>query len=298
MADDGVIFVRLDYHFGHYIKIIMDEVFGKNNFRNEIVINRVKRSLRNLTRFNVSTESIFFYSKSSDYYFNNPEMPRKCNFCGKEKEPIWEDLTSPGLRNPPERVIFGKLYLPRRGRHFTYTQEKIDAFQKEGRLRLNPDIPYYDLEGEKIEARPEYLQTESIPIDNNWTDIKGYAFANNYPTENAEELLKRVIESCTKEGDLIMDCFAGSGTTLAVAEKMNRRWIGCDIGKLSMYTIQKRLLEISKSKDIVNPKKEYKQNAKAFSVVTAGLYDLGKVFSLTEDRYKSFVKNLFDIEDH
>lgn len=297
MADDAVIFVRLDYHFGHYIKIIMDEVFGKNNIRNEIVINRVKRSLRNLTRFNVSTESIFFYSKSSNFYFNNPEMPRKCNFCGKEKEPIWDDLTSPGLRNPPERVIFGKLYLPRRGRHFTYTQEKIDIFEKEGRLRLNPNIPYYDLEGKKIEARPEYLQTDSIPIDNNWTDIKGYAFSNNYPTENAEELLKRVIECCTQEGDLVMDCFAGSGTTLAVAEKLNRRWIGCDIGKLSMYTIQKRLLEMSKSKDMVNPKKEYKRNAKAFSVVTAGLYDLGKVFSLKEDKYKSFVKNLFDIED-
>jgi len=297
MADDGVIFVRMDYHFGHYIKIIMDEVFGKNNLKNEIVINRVKRSLRNLTRFNVSTESVFFYSKSSDYYFNNPETPRKCNFCGKEKEPIWDDLTSPGLRNPPERVIFGKTYLPRRGRHFTYTQEKINAFERQGRLRLNPDIPYYDLEGKKIEARPEYLQTDSIPIDNNWTDIKGYAFANKYPTENSEELLKRVIESCTQEGDLIMDCFAGSGTTLAVAEKLNRRWIGCDIGKLSMYTIQKRLLEISRSKDMANPKKEYKHNTKAFSVVTAGLYDLGKVFSLTEDKYKHFVKNLFDIED-
>jgi adenine-specific DNA-methyltransferase len=297
MADDAVIFVRLDYHFGHYIKIVMDEVFGKNNFRNEIVINRVKRSLRNLTRFNVSTESIFFYSKSSNFYFNNPEMPRNCNFCGIEKEPIWDDLTSPGLRNPPERVFFGKQYLPRRGRHFTYTQEKIDLFEREGRLRLNPNISYYDLEGKKIEARPEYLQTDRIPIDNNWTDIKGYAFSTTYPTENSEELLKRVIESCTQEGDLVMDCFAGSGTTLAVAEKLNRRWIGCDIGKLAMYTIQKRLLEISKSKDMVNPKKKYKGNTTAFSVVTAGLYDLGKVFSLTEDKYKAFVKKLFDIVD-
>lgn len=95
-----------------------------------------------------------------------------------------------------------------------------------------------------------------------------------------------------------MDCFAGSGTTLAVAEKMNRRWIGCDIGKLSMYTIQKRLLEISapKSKNVYTGKR-YKTPARAFSVVTAGLYDLGKVFSLSEDKYKSFVKNLFDIED-
>ena len=297
MAEDGVIFVRLDYHFGHYIKVIMDEVFGKNNFRNEIIINRFKRQLRNLNQFNHATDVLYFYSKSENYEFNEITRSRICSFCGAEKEPEWHFMVSSGLRNPPERTIMGKLKYPPKGQHWKYKQSNIDQMEKEGRIRIVENSSYIDTNGDRVFGTPEFLQTEDTPVDSNWTDLKSYAFSPTYPTENTEELLKRVIECCTHEGDLIMDCFAGSGTTLAVAEKMNRRWIGCDIGKLSMYTIQKRLLEIAKSKDVYNPKKKYKLAAKAFSVVTAGLYDLGKVFSLSEDKYKPFVKNLFDIED-
>jgi site-specific DNA-methyltransferase (adenine-specific)/adenine-specific DNA-methyltransferase len=99
LAEDESIFVRTDYHFGHYIKIIMDEIFQEKNFQNGIASNRVKKGLRNLTRFNVSKESIFLYSKTSQFFFRNPEVPRRCTFCGRGKEPIWDDLTSPGLRN-------------------------------------------------------------------------------------------------------------------------------------------------------------------------------------------------------
>jgi site-specific DNA-methyltransferase (adenine-specific)/adenine-specific DNA-methyltransferase len=94
-----------------------------------------------------------------------------------------------------------------------------------------------------------------------------------------------------------MDVFAGSGTTLAVAEKLSRRWIGCDIGKLSIYTIQKRLLGIDQSKDLENPKQKYSKPSKSFAVVTSGLYDLGKIFDLQKDEYVNFVKDLFEIEE-
>lgn len=292
LADTGSVFVRLDYHFGHYVKVIMDEVF-EGQFRNEIVINRLHRRLRNLSRFNVSTESVYFYSKRSDYYFFTPESPRKCNYCGKAKAPIWDDLTSPGLRKPPERVIFGKMYLPRRGRHFTYTQKRIDALEEEGRLRLNPDIPYYDLNGNKIEAFPEYLQTEFVPIDNNWTDIKGYAFANNYPTENHEELLERVILTGSREGDIVLDAFAGSGTTLAVAEKLKRRWIGIDCGKLAVYTIQKRMLDLREK--IGN--KGRRLQAKPFTLYNAGLYDFSKLKRLPWEDWRFFALHLFQCRD-
>lgn len=297
MADDGIIFVRLDYHFGHYVKVIMDEAFGKNNFRNEIVINRFKRQLRDLNQFNHATDILYFYSKTENYYFNEVLIDRICSFCSAERDPQWRGMHSPGLRQPPERTIMGKVYYPPKGRHWSYTQDKINSFLEEGRIRINEDTVYTNILDERIQGCPEYLQADKIPIDSNWTDLKGYVFASSYPTENPEELLKRVIECCTEEGDLVLDCFAGSGTTLAVAEKMNRRWIGCDIGKLSLYTIQKRLLEIAKSKDVYNPMKKYKKVASAFSVITAGLYDLGKVFSLSEEKYKSFVKNLFDIEN-
>jgi len=294
LADDGCIFVRLDYHFGHYLKVLMDEIFGKENFRNEIVINREKRLLRKLTRFNHATESIFFYTKSSKYYFNDVETLRKCNYCGQAKQPRWEDLTSPGLRNPPERTIFGNTYLPRRGRHFTYSQVKIDEFDTQGRLRINPEMSFYNLNGDKIEGRPEYLQTEETPIDNNWTDIKGYSYSQDYPTENSEELLERIITCCTKEGDLVIDFFSGSGTTAAVAEKLGRRWITCDIGKLAHYTVQKRIYNIEGSKNIENIKKKYKKKARSFITVNTGKYDLEKVINLEQRKYKAFVLNLFE----
>jgi len=94
-----------------------------------------------------------------------------------------------------------------------------------------------------------------------------------------------------------MDVFAGSGATIAVAEKMSRRWIGCDIGKLSVYTMQKRLLTIQNSKLLANPKKKYGKASSSFAVVTSGLYDLGKVFALKKNDYINFVKQLFEVED-
>lgn len=118
-----------------------------------------------------------------------------------------------------------------------------------------------------------------------------------YPTQKNENLITRIIKAATNEGDIVMDFFCGSGSTLAVAEKLNRRWVGCDIGKLAIYTTQKRLLEIEQSKDITNPKKKYSKVAKSFAVATSGLYDLGKIFDLQKEDYIRFVKDLFEIEE-
>jgi len=295
LADDGTIFVRIDYHFGHYAKITLDEVFGKDNFQNEIVINRFKRQLKNLTRFNHGTDSIFFYSKTKDYYFNEIERKRLNVFSGEDAEPVWRGMSSPGLRNPPERKIFGKLMYPPQGRHWTFKQTTLEGVIKEGRIRINDSISFTDLKGNKIKGLPEYLQSEMVPVDNNWTDLKGYVFGSSYPTENPEELIRRVIECSTDEGDIVMDFFVGSGTTSAVAEKLNRKWISCDIGKLSFYTVQKRLLNIEKSKSLDDEKK-HKIPAKSFITINTGHYDLAKIFDLKNQEYSEFVMNLFEVE--
>jgi len=290
LAEDGSIFVRLDYHFSHYFKVVMDEILL---FRNEIVINRVQKRLRNLKRLNIATESLLLYSKSEKFLFKNPDSSRRCNFCGCKKAPIWEDLTSPGLRNPPERTILGRNFLPRRGRHFSYTQDKINEMEKSHRIRLNPDIAYYDLNSNKIDARPEYLQTETVPIDNNWTDIKGYAFMTGYPTENHEDLLVCVIETGSNKSDIVLDAFAGSGTTLAVAEKLGRRWIGIDCGKLAIYTMQKRMLNLKS--EIGNKGRPLKP--KPFTLYHAGLYDFSKIKQLPREEWRRFALLLFNCRD-
>ena len=297
LAHDGSIYVRIDYHFGHYIKSIMDEIFGMENFQNEIVINRFKRQLSDITRYNVATDSFFYYTISSESVFNQQNRKRLCSFCGNESEPQWRGMSSPGLRNPPERSILKRELLPPRGRHWTFIQQKINQMEVESRIRINDNISYVNLNGKKIKGLPEYLQTEDTPVDSNWADLKGYVFGARYPTENPEELLQRVILASSNEGDFIMDCFAGSGTTLAVAEKLNRRWIGVDCGKLAIYTMQKRLLNIADSKDSENPKKKYGKQCKPFTLYNAGLYDYKMIKELPWEQYRDFALKLFQCRD-
>src|SRR3989338_1103119 len=273
LSSDGSIYVRIDYHFGHYIKAIMDEVFGAENFQNEIIINRFKRQLSGITRYNVATDSFFYYTASPSAVFNQQNRKRICSFCGQETDPQWRGMSSPGLRNPPERIVLGRKLLPPRGRHWTFTQDRIEGMVKEGRIRINEEISFADLNEKRVKGLPEYLQTEDTPVDSNWTDLKGYVFGARYPTENPEELLDRVILASSNPGDLVLDCFAGSGTTLAVAEKRDRKWIGVDCGKLAIYTMQKRLLNISDSKDPEDTKRQYRKECKPFTLYNAGLYD-------------------------
>ena len=93
---------------------------------------------------------------------------------------------------------------------------------KTGKIRLNTKT-----------GRPQYWveATETVVLDSNWTDNPGYSFTTGYPTENSEALLERAVKACTKEGDLVLDCFAGSGTTAVVSERLKRRWITCDISR-------------------------------------------------------------------
>ena len=293
LSEDGSFYMRIDYHFGHYMKVLLDEIFGKENFRNEIIINRFKRVLRGINRLNVSTDSILYYTKSDFWIFNEIDRPRTCTFCGQEVEPVWRAMSSPGLRNPPERIIFGRRLLPPKGRHWTYTQEKIDELISQKRLRINEGIEYVDLEGKKVKGLPEYLQTETIPVDSNWTDLRGYVFGSNYPTENPEELLERIILISSLAGDIVLDAFAGSGTTGAVAAKLNREWIMIDSSKFAIYTMIKRMLNLKKK--IGNKGKPLKQ--KPFAVYNAGLYDMKILKKLPFKEYRKFALELFQCKD-
>lgn len=116
-----------------------------------------------------------------------------------------------------------------------------------------------------------------------------------YPTQKPEELLKTVILASSNKDDIVLDFFGGSGTTCAVAEKLGRRWISCDIGKYSFYTQQKRLLTLQESKDLDNPKKKYGKLAKTFVTVNTGIYDLKKMQELNQDNYIEFVLQLFEV---
>lgn len=297
LADDGVIFVHLDYRKNHYIKIIMDEIFGENNFINEITWKRT--SAHNDTgKFGINTEYILFYAKTEQYTWNQQyaEYSEKHlkRYKRKDKDGrYWTDspLTAKGLS----------------GGGYTYTYKGVTdvwrcpiqtmkRYEKEGLL--------YITKTGGIRVKKYLDELPGVPLQCLWSDIDPVNSQSKervaYPTQKPEELLERIILSTTNPGDIVLDCFAGSGTTIAAAEKTGRKWIGCDIGKLSIYTIQKRLLEIENSKayvykDTMKFNKLYGKKVRPFSVLTAGLYDLAKVFSMKEDAYKEFVKTLFDI---
>ncbi|WP_456329791.1 site-specific DNA-methyltransferase [Archaeoglobus sp.] len=236
LSDGGSIYVRCDYNGNMYVRLLMDEIFGKENFRNEIIVNRTKKIFEGVKGFNVATDSLFFYTKSDDFLFNPIFKERT--------EQKWINMHSPGERHPPERVIFGRVFYPPKGRHWTFTQEKINQLIKEGRIRINESKEYVDMLGNKVRGMPQYLTSSKERLDSNWTDVPGYSSVWKFQTENSEHLLKRVIEASSSKGDIVMDFFLGSGTTTAVAQKLGRRWIGIEMGEHFHTVILPRMKKV------------------------------------------------------
>ena len=237
LKDTGSIFVRCDYNGNMFVRLLMNEIFGEKNFRNEIEISRTKKIFTGVKGYNVATDSLFFYTKKEDFNFYAQYRRR-----GQEQK--WLNMHSPGERKPPERIIFGKLLYPPKGRHWTFVQETIDKMIKEGRIRIKKDVEYIDLMGNKVRGMPQYLTGEKELLDSNWTDIPGYSFEWNFRTENSEQLLQRVIQSTSNEGELVMDFFLGSGTTTAVAHKLQRKWIGVEMGEHFYSVVLPRMKKV------------------------------------------------------
>lgn len=189
MAEDGVICVHLDQKMGHYVKVLMDEIFGKSNFINEIIW-LYKSGGAGKRSFSRKHDTILMYGKTKDYRF----------FPVKEKS-------------------YNRDFKP-------YRFKNIEEFKDE--------VGWYTL----VNARDVWEinmvgRTSGERVD--------------YPTQKPEALLAKIIKATTKEGDLVMDFFAGSGTTMAAAEKLGRRWITCDSGEIAYQEMQKRILAIQDS---------------------------------------------------
>ncbi|HER2358290.1 TPA: site-specific DNA-methyltransferase [Streptococcus pyogenes] len=255
LSDDGSIYVHLDEKMVDYIKTIMDEIFGKNNYKRQIIwftktSSGYKTKAENWIR---GHDVILYYSKS-----DNP--------------------------------IFNKQYILDYKKEYLARFKKIDDNGRKYRDdRSNGERQYLD-------------ELKGIAINDVWDDIMSFQQAatskeiTGYPTQKPEELLSRIIKASTNEGDLIMDFFGGSGTSMAVAEKLGRRWITCDLGKLAFLTMQKRILQIQDSKSLEDKSKIYSKPAKSFITCKLGMYDLGTTLNLEWDKYKDYVSQLFEYD--
>ncbi|MCI7337453.1 MAG: site-specific DNA-methyltransferase [Paludibacteraceae bacterium] len=245
MSDTASIYVHLDYHIGHYVKILLDEIFGEDNFRNEIIWKRTGAH-NDAGKYGIVHDTLFWYSKSNEYYFENvfidlTEEHKSTRFRNIEEETGRKfypgPITAPG--SGPSRVFNGREINPPSGRHWSYSQEKINELEKQGRIYYSSTgIPYLK------EYEDEYTQ-KGRAVQSIWDDILPSKTGNelvDYATQKPEALLERVIQASSNEGMLVADFFGGSGVTAAVANKLGRRFIHCDIGVNSIQTVRDRLL--------------------------------------------------------
>lgn len=228
LSETGSIYVHMDWHVGHYVKLLMDEVFGEENFRNEIVVRRVRKNIQEyetVKSLNTDQDIILFYSKSELHRIKPPKIDKKA-------EPRWHSFEASGHRKGMDYELFG--FKPSTGNHWRWSNERAMKAIKEGALRANPAT-----------GKPEYLVTKTAEIKGSlWDDIQAYSFNTGFLTQKNEELLLRIIEMSSNVDDLILDCFIGSGTTARVAQKLGRRWIGCDINKGAIHLTSRELQKI------------------------------------------------------
>ena len=291
LADDGSIYIHLDTRKSHYVKIILDELFDEGRFENEIIWKRSSAHSDSSTFANLH-DTILFYRRRHNGLFNTLHQPYSDDYIDERYKHIEldgrrfldRDLSSTGLKGGG--YIYQWKGITQQWRCPIETMKK---YEKEKRL-------YYTKKG--VARYKQYLdEMPGVALQDIWLDINAVNSQAkeriDYPTQKPESLLNRIILSSSNEGDIVMDTFAGSGTTCAVAEKHKRRWIGIDCGKLAIYTIQKRMLSLCKG--IGN--KGAKLEAKPFTLYNAGLYDFSKLKELSWPNWRFFALQLFGCRD-
>ena len=273
LADDGSIFVHCDYRVSAFLRLAMDEVFGKSNLINEVIWKRKGGSANPLNRFGVVTDSLLLYGRSERGRFE-PQFTRESN---DTKAYVAERFTNVDLDG--RRFRKSPLLSPSPRPNLTYEYKGVrppkngwsisldimERWDEEGRLSFPKDP------GGRIERKIFLDEYKGQPVSNLWTDI----FVINpvaeerldYPTQKPESLLERVINIGTSPGDLVADFFCGSGTTAAVAEKLGRKWIASDLGKFGIHTTRKRLIGVQRQLQAEG------KPFRAFEVLNLGRYE-------------------------
>jgi DNA modification methylase len=288
----------LDYKKGHYIKLILDELFGDSNFVNQIIWKRTSAHSDSKTLGNAHDiilhfgNSPYFLYKKQFIEYSEDYITRYYKHEDQRGPFLDRDLTAKGLK----------------GQGYEYEWKGIKGYWRcpfNTMLKYdNEGLLYYTNKG--TPRLKQYLhEKQGRPLQDVWDDINAINSQAlervDFPTQKPEALLERIIKASSNPGDLVMDVFAGSGTTAAVAEKLGRRWIMCDFGKHAIYTMQKRMLAIAESKDLENgnekKNKKYGKPPMPFSVVSVGAYDFTRVMNLRKNKcaYISFVLSLFGI---
>ena len=255
LAPTGSIYVHCDWHAGHYLKVLMDEVFGYQNFRSEITWKRTT-SHSDAGLYGSVHDTIYFYTLGNNPVFNKVLQAYDAEYLEtyyrytdeKGRRFMSGDLTGAG--SGPARKFGDKVLSPPNGRHWMYDQAGIDKAIKEDRIFWTKnDVP-------RLKKFTD--EASGMRLTDVWTDVQPVRSwhkdeATGYPTQKSVALLQRIIAASSNPADLVLDCFSGSGTTAVAAETMKdadgkaapRRWIAIDNGKFAIHLTRKRLIEAS-----------------------------------------------------
>jgi adenine-specific DNA-methyltransferase len=247
LAEDGSIYVHCDWRVNGLIRLALDEIFGTDQFLNEILWRRRTNTVKAISRkFSVNTDTVFLYTKNKESYNFNiqygdypPEYYERFNQQDEHGKFRWNVMA-------------------------TYSEERYRALELEGKVRFS--------EGAKYPEFKQYIhELKGRPVENIWDDIDMINAMGverlGYATQKPEALLDRIINASSNEGDLVADFFCGSGTTAAVAEKLGRKWICTDLGKFAIHTTRKRLIGVQRES------KESGKPFRAFEVLNLGRYE-------------------------
>ena len=225
LSERGSIYVHIDWHIGAYVKIILDDIFEKDNFRNEIIWKRgtVKGAKAVGNQYARNHDMILYYSRSNDYVYHTQYLPYTEEYIKQRYTKDDNDGRGP------------------------YTDQAIGTRSEESLKELEIDNRIFVTSNGKRRVKYYLSEAKGIALDDSWNDISevnSMAKENvGYATQKPEPLLERIIKASSNEGDLVCDFFGGSGTTAAVAERLGRRWITCDIGKPAALVMRKRFID-------------------------------------------------------
>jgi site-specific DNA-methyltransferase (adenine-specific)/adenine-specific DNA-methyltransferase len=329
LSDDGSVYVHLDFRKSHYIKIILDEVFGESRFQSEICWQRHDPHNDAVNRYGRIHDVIYWYTRYDQRVYNYGDITDNLSPAALREYSLavllesgdiidWDDhITKPHRRfKLDDCTVKGR----NSDRQFEWrgasgsekrvwpaespkTMDKLVRrsleYLKAGLKGDCPEPLLYLRDPSKgaKRCRVSFLDKrleEGQLAQDIWLNLGRMKGGSTYPTEKPEVLLDRIIKASSNKGDLVLDAFAGSGTTCVVAEKLARRWLAIDCGKLSMYMIQKRLLRLQSE---IGHNKGGPITAKPFALHNAGLYDFSKLRDLPWDAWRFFALQLFQCRD-
>ena len=279
LSDTGSIYLHCDYHKNHYLRCLLDNIFGPENFINEITWKRRGGALNNFKSLGQLTDTIYLYSKNQNSYTFNaiktkdtPEVQEyiKQRFVyddGDGRKYSRDPITNPSSTPTPSLIYEYKGYQPP-AKGWAFSRTTMEEWDAAGKLYFPSD------KTQRIRRKTFLDDYEGQPLQNYWGDI--YVINSqakeslNYPTQKPEALLERIISLSSNPGDLVFDCFMGSGTSQAVAMKLGRKFIGADINLGSIQTTTKRLVNVA---DELNGKLQEEVKYTGFEVYNVNNYD-------------------------